>query len=196
MGGGAQGSDSSSRPLTAAERTEIFQAGLSNITNNTGLFNNLAYQAPEYVSAGDAKTLTNGDYDALQSALLKGTTAGLDYSKNKDVNNVNNDAAKRGIWSSGLAMQGINDVNNAYSSAYEKAGANATQQRYNLQSNELNNLNNYNQTSAAAENSAKMENANRNYNSSWAPYQYLMSLYNGTGGQVSSGSSSGFNFNI
>jgi len=56
MGGGAQGSDSSSRPLTAAERTEIFQAGLSDITNNTGLFNNLAYRAPEYVSAGDVKT--------------------------------------------------------------------------------------------------------------------------------------------
>lgn len=206
MGGGASGSDSKSKPLTAAQRTELFKGGLANIasasdavvSNGKGGYtlNVPSYEAPNYVSAGDAKTLTDGDYAALQDSLLKGTTAGLDYAKAKDVTNSDANAAKRGIWSSGLAMQAQNDINNAYSSAYEKAGADATSQRYSLQANELNNLNNYNQTSAAAENANAMENANRAYNSAWQPANYLRDLYNQTGGTISSGSSSGFNFNI
>ena len=155
------------------------------------------YQSPTYTDPGAAKTLTAGDYDKLQADVLAGTTAGLDYSKGKDTEAANRDFAKRGMWSSGLATNAlINQVDAAYAPQYEKAGADATSQRYALQSGELQGLNNYALAQSAEKNTVDQQNAQNVYNSQWAPANYLKDIYNQSGGTISSGGGSGMNVAI
>jgi hypothetical protein len=163
---------------------------------NSYALNGPDYTAPAYADPGAAKTLTGGDYEKLYNDVYGGSIAGLDYAKNKDYLGVNNDAAKRGIWSSGLAMQGENDVNNAYAPAYAKAGGDATSLVMGLKSGELKNLNDYALSDSAQKNSMNMENAMREYNAGWQPANYLKDIWNGSGGTVSSGSGGGWQFSI
>ena len=95
-----------------------------------------SYSNPQTYDPGEAKTLTGGDYNRLQNDILSGTTAGIDRAKYLDLQNTDSSAAKRGIWSSGLALKAANDVAERYAPQYAQAGANATQQRYALQSGE------------------------------------------------------------
>ncbi len=189
MGGNT--SQSTSTPLNAKQRAALYQQSIAS------LFQNQATSASQYLpgeyqpaatTAGTPNTLTGQDYDTLQADTLAGSTAGLDYAKNLDTQNVNNDAAERGIWSSGLAMQGEKDVDAAYAPQYEKAGADATSLRYNLQSGENQNLNQYQLANTALANTQ----AQQQYESQWRPADYLAGLWNGTGGITSSGSSSGW----
>jgi hypothetical protein len=163
---------------------------------NTYSLNSPEYTAPDYADPGAAQTLTGGDYDKLQADVLKGSLAGLDYSKNVATQGVNRDAAKRGIWSSGLAMQGEKDVENAYAPSYAKAGGDATSLVMGLKSGELKNLNDYALSNSGMKNSFGMENANRTYNAAWQPANFLKDAWNGTQGTISSGSGGGWNFSI
>lgn len=130
-----------------------------------GTYNSAAYVDPgtaktaAYTDPGAAKTLTGGDYNALQDSLTKGYTAPLDAAKTTDIRNYNDSAAKRGVWSSGLALQGENDINKAYAPQYESAGAQATNKRYDLQSGENQNLNQYGLSTALMENASNQSNA-------------------------------------
>lgn len=213
---GSQGSTSNSTPLTGQQRAEAYQYGIGNIfgggfmgkddymRSNPGategdyqryiaaMSNNARDAMPtEYrplANAGAAKVLTNGDYDKLQADVLRGNTAGLDYAKGMDLRNADNDASKRGIWSSGLVLQMKKDIDNAYSPAYAKAGGDATTQRYALESQDL-----------AAQNARDMQNkafdadqGKQQYESKWRPADYLAGVWNGTGGVVSSGNSGGW----
>ncbi|MBW4053984.1 MAG: hypothetical protein HIU83_01005 [Proteobacteria bacterium] len=129
------------------------------------------YQTPQYQSGG-----------AFQAG---GYTQGLDYAKGKDMQALDNNLAKRGLWSSGLALQAANDTNAAYSGAYEKAGADqATAQ------------NAYNQAGAQAANNFNVTNANNSYQAGWKPLEYLQGLWNNTGGQTSGSSSFGQSINV
>ena len=129
------------------------------------------YQTPQYQSGG-----------AFQAG---GYTQGLDYAKGKDMQALDNNLAKRGIWSSGLALQAANDTNAAYSGAYEKAGADqATAQ------------NAYNLAGAESANNFNVTNANNSYQAGWQPLQYLAGLWNGTSGQTSGSSSFGQSISI
>lgn len=217
MAGGSQSSSSNSRPLTAAERYSALAgalgalsgqnpefAGDGSVSNADAIINAASkgimglgsYTNPKTYDPGEARTLTNGDYNKLQSDLLAGNTAGLDRAKSLDLQNTDNAAAKRGIWSSGLALKAANDVSERYAPQYAAAGANATQQRYNLQSGENQAANTYAANRSQLLANQAQANAQAQYNAKWAPYNFLKDTYNGTGGTISSGSSSGWNFNI
>lgn len=198
-GGGGESKSSNqseSKVLTAEERSALYNGALRDISStNLGV---AGYKAPEYTGSGTAKTLTNGDYEQLQSALQSGYTSGLDYAKGKDLAATESNSAKRGIWSSGLAEQAVNDVNSSYAPQYAKAGADATNTRYNLQNNENQAVNSYNQTEANKANTFNLTNAESQYTSNWQPLEYLKSLWSGTGGSnsSSSGNSSSWNANM
>jgi len=191
MQGGGTSGGSSTTPLSGAQRANLYKSALSvfaktnpEMFNKNGTINAPEYQAPEY----SGQRLSQGDYEKLQTDMLKGNTAGLDYAKNIDMRYVNDDAAKRGVWSSGLAMQGEKDISNAYAPSYAKAGGDATAARYAAEQSD-------NQFDSGQRNSFEMENANRLYNSEWAPANYLKDVYNGTQGTISGGGG-GWNFSI
>lgn len=175
LGGNTSNSNQQSRSLTAGERQSIYNQAMSNI--NTPGAN--AYVAPTQ------KTLSRGDYGALQQSLTDGYTAPLDYAKGKDIQNFNNSAGAKGIWSSGLAVKGENDINQGYAGQYAKAGADATAKRYDLQSAEN-----------SQGNAMGLETALQRYNAAWRPADFRSGVWNGTGGTVSSGGSSSMGFSI
>ena len=216
LGGGSQSSSNTSRPLNAAERYSALAGALGALSGKNPKFSggevsnadeiiNAAskklmglgsYDAPQTYDPGAAKTLTNGDYNKLQSDLLAGNTAGLDRAKSLDLQNTDSAAAKRGIWSSGLAMKAANDVSERYAPQYAAAGANATQQRYNLQSGDNQAANTYAANRSQLMAQQAQANSQNQYNAKWAPYNFLKDTYNGTGGTISNGSSSGWNANF
>lgn len=235
MGGGANSSSSTSRPLTTAERFGNFAGSLASLsatavrpefdkagniinpedvvnTGRAGIGELSAYNTPDYFKAqivdpGNAKRLAGGDYDKLEQSLLTSRLEPLQYAVNKAITGVDEDAAKRGVWSSGLALQGKSDVlskvapelraiagDASAARLLAEQGDNNTENSYNL--NRAQGLNQGAQFDSAQRNSFEMENANRRYNAGWAPANYLAGVYNGTGGQVSNGSGGGWNFNI
>lgn len=212
IGGNSGGGNQSSRPLNAAERSALYETSIKNLaqtspdyfTQSTGADGNTTYginapkySAPSYVDPGTAQTISNGDYNKLQSDLTDGYTAPLDYAKAKDTQNMNDSMAARGLWSSGLADKAIlNNVDAVYAPQYAKAGADATNARYGLQSAENQMLNNYNTQNSGAQNTFNLQNATATDSSNWAPLNYLQGLWNGTGGTISNGSQSNFGFSI
>lgn len=195
MGGIAgqyQNSQSSSAPLDPLSRAITFQYGNNAIQNAAANMNAPQYTSSGYVDPGAFKALQNGDYEALQESLLKGSTAALDRQKMLDSQNVDSDLAKRGIYSSGLAVRAQGDNNERYAPSYAQAAANAVNQRYAMQQSDLNNYNQYNLATAGARNTWNANDAAQKYQSAWAPLNYLTGLWNGTGGQVSKNSSVGY----
>jgi len=187
MGGGSNSQSSSSRPLTGPERANVYNWGLDSIVGQHGLPYKGREEYQPYIryDAVKPQTLTDGDYDKLQSDMLSGYVSGIDRAKAVDSERLDADLAKRGIWSSGLAVRAQNDLTERYAPQYTAAGGQATQARYGLQSQELGNVNMMNASEA-----------DKVYQSKWRPAEYLSGLWNGTGGAVSSGSGSGWNFSI
>lgn len=173
MSFGGGGSGSSSQPLTGDQRADILNKGVAAISQNLNALPFGGYTSPTYQPG-----MVAGDYNTMQQQLLKGGEAGLDYAKGKDLEAYNNDAAKRGIWSSGLALRGENDINAAYAPQYAAAGATAAGQAANLS-----------QQNSAAQNAFNQANAQNQYNASWAPLNYLQGIFNQTGGTISNSSS-------
>lgn len=191
MGGG--GSKNESKPLSANQRANIYNKALERIGSTlssdfSGYFS--SYQPPEYASPGEARTLSGGDYDALQQSIYDSATAGLSAFEERERERVNQDAADRGIWSSGLAMQAQDDVTDTLAQYYKQAGADAATQRYQLQSQELEGLNNYNLQESSQQNSFNQGNASSEYESQWRPLDYLAGIFAQGSGTISSGSSS------
>ena len=186
MGGGSNSQSSSSRPLTGPERANIFNWGMDAIAGSSqGIPYKGAVSPYEGYTAVAPQTLTGGDYNRLQDDVLSGYTAGIDRAKAIDSERLDADLAKRGIWSSGLAVRAQNDLTERYAPQYTAAGGQATQARYGLQSQEL-----------GAANMMNASEADKVYQSKWRPAEYLAGLWNGTGGAMSSGSGSGWNFSI
>jgi hypothetical protein len=216
MGGGSNSSQSSSRPLTPGERLGAFAGGLAPLSGVSPAFDNegritnydaitaganqrldgMKYNSPEYTSAGGPRTLGDGDYDRLEQSMLTSRTEPLKYALSQAQSGVNDDAAKRGVWSSGLAMRSENDLAARFAPQLRAAAADASTARYAAEAGDNSAVNQFNLTEAAAKNAYDMENANRRYSSQWAPANYLAGIYNGTGGAVSSGSGGGWNFSI
>lgn len=191
MSFGGGGSSQTSKPLTGAERSEIYQAGMGNISGSMkdNTLNMPGYNAPSFASAATPLSMSPGDYQAMQKSLLEGGTAGLDYAKQKDLERFNESAAKRGIWSSGLAEQGETDIKTGYAPQYAAAGATAAGQAAGLQSQQNQSLNTLAAQEAAARNAFAQSNAQNLYQSQWQPLNYLKDIYNQSGGTISSGSS-------
>lgn len=227
MSGGSQGG-TSSKPLTGAERADAYNHGINSIGNTT-MFNQPYYQydAPDYVQsniydpgnasqaaytggkiydAGNAKQMANGDYDRLEQSIVQSRTAPLLAAYGIQSQRLDSDLAKRGIYSSGAATQAQNDLTTSFLPQLTQAGADAAAQRYGMQQQDLNSMNQYNlaragqltsagQTESQQANSFNMENANRNMASAWKPAEFGLGLYNNTGGTISSGGG-GWNFMI
>lgn len=158
--------------------------GMSNAGRSRYMFDAPTYDSQSYVGAGDMRTLTGGDYDALQKALVERSSAPLQRAEMLQRQGVDQSAADRGIWSSGLAMEAQNQLTEALAPQYASIGAGATAQRYAMQSAEQQALNQAAINDAAQRNAFNTEQAAQNYASDWAPLQYLQQLYAQTGGQV------------
>lgn len=192
---GAGSSGQSSQPLNAQQRGDIFTGGVANIAQTApGMFNanqsigadgtpstQYTMNAPAFQNPNYKQGMTTGDYSQMQQQMLKGGEAGLDYQLGNAEKNLNNDAAKRGVWSSGLVQQADKDLQAGFAPQYAAAGATAAGQAAQLS-----------QSGAAAENAFNQTNAQNTYNSQWAPLNYLQGIYNQTGGAISNGSSDNF----
>lgn len=174
MGLNAGGGSSAQRSgqMSAGQRQAIYNQAMANVKLPGGD----AYDAPEQ------KMLTGGDYDNLQGSLVQGYTAPLDYAKGRDIEMFNNSAGAKGIWSTGLALKGEQDINSGYAPQYAKAGADATNKRYDLQT-----------TENAAGNAMNLETALQKYNATWRPQDYKAGVFSQTGGGTSTGRAENFN---
>jgi hypothetical protein len=158
------------RTITGYNETPIYE------DTNTLNTDALGYDAPEY------QALEGGDYDALERNIITSRTAPLDEAWRKSRETINQDAADRGLWSSGVPIKNEQDFYaQNFIPAYQQAGADAAVQRYGMQQQDLQNRN-----------SANMENAQREYEAPWRFLDYGQGLYNQTGGVLSSGGSSGW----
>jgi hypothetical protein len=211
MSGGSSGG-TTSKPLTGPERAQAYDYGMKSIGSTT-MFNQPYYQydSPDYVQSniydpGNASQMAGGDYDRLEQSIVQSRTAPLLAAYGTQSQRLDSDLAKRGIWSSGAATQAQNDLTTSFLPQLTQAGADAATQRYGMQQQDLNNMNQYNlaragqltsagQTESQQANSFNMENANRNMASAWKPAEFGLGLYNNTGGTVSGGGG-GWNFMI
>ena len=173
LSGGKQKSSSSTTMLTPQEQESYYNRALQNIGSSLPQD---VYAAPEQ------QTLTGGDYTKLQDDTFKGFTAGLDHSKAQDLENFNNSAGSKGIWSSGLALKGEQDINEGYNPAYAAAGADATQATMGAKQNELAQGNQMSMTNAALLDASK-----------WKKADFLSNLW--TAGKGSNSQSSGSSWN-
>jgi hypothetical protein len=214
MGGGAQSSKGKARPLNAKERSQIFDAAMYNVSRGVGAIDPTMsrdewakagrpnpeyaqYESPDYVDPGEARTINGGDYDRLEQALYDKQATGLDNLWGRRRQEVDQSMADRGLWSSGMGEQTASKMfSEEFAPQYRMAQSDATAQRYGLQQNEQNALNQYALSSAQLANAAKSDNALKEYESKWRPFDYAAQLWSGTSGQKSNQSSSGFNFSL
>ena len=193
MGGGSTSSTSQSQPLTADQRSAIFQGAMQNLSQTN----------PSYITGTggtpgtpDAYSLTGPQYAAptyqspgtpedLQQQMAAGYDARTQYQQDQADKTLNSNLASRGIWSSGLAQQAQQASDDSFKAQYAQNGANSANAAANL-----------NQQNANAQNTFNLANAGQVNQSNWAPLNYLAGIWNGTGGQTSSGESSGFNFSL
>lgn len=178
--GGGESSKNTSRPLNAKERKDVFNTGTSLIKNNAGWLSGseMQYQAPEM------QRLSGGDYDALQQSLYGAQESALDTQWARRKEDITQDMADRGLYASGIGTQAENEVfADTFAPAYQQAAAGAAAQRYGMES----------QDNSMA-NQMAISNAGQDFASQWAPYEYLMGMYNQTGGTITNQKSSGWSF--
>lgn len=194
MGSGSSGS-SSSKPLTGAQRSDIFRYGMRDISGaaSNPMFN-INYNQPVYQAPGQFQGLSGGDYDALQQSIYQGETAGLKQYENEARENVDQSLSNRGIWSSGIAQAAQNDLTDSLADNYQRAGANSVAQRYRMQQQDLMAQNAYNQGNSQFLNQFNLQGAGQEYASQWAPLEYLQGLYNQTGGVIQNQKERGWGF--
>lgn len=225
MGGGSQSGSNESRPLTAGERSALYNMGVSSISGTTdnNIFSGTGYQSPDFVSGdntagfvnpGESNRFNDGDYDALQQSVFDRSTAGLREFETDERGRIDDSLAKRGLYSSGVAERAQLELSDNLGDSWQRAGAEAVSARYGLQqadnrADEQFRLassgleNQTNQVNAglglqtdSLENQFNVNNASAQSDSAWRPLDYLQGLYNQTGGTISSGSSSGWNFGL
>lgn len=180
---GSQGSSSSSRPLTAAERSESYLSGRSQISNDPGNYG-AAYVAPLIERRDNPERLSQGDWEKLQAGLE------APIARQQQLALKENDQAMsdRGIFTSLNAIRSNDSTRETFAPQFAAAGATATQ----MKAEDINRTNNLLAADTAAVNAANMENANRRYESGWRPADYKAGLWNGTGGVISGGSAGGW----
>lgn len=118
--------------------------------NDKWVLANPTTAAPEKVDwqkqgmAGDFRSLNDGDWEALQKSIYDSSTAGLARQEELARAGSNQSMSNRGIWSSGIAERAQNDITGQLGAAYQQAGANAANTRYQLQNSDNQAYNSYN----------------------------------------------------
>ena len=195
MGNYATPQPTESQPGAAGKLKAQIQQGQPGIVGSPRL-NIPQYQAPEFTASGAPQSLSGGDYNRLEQSIVDSRWAPLQRYETQQRERTDEDLNKRGIWSSGLATQAQGDVTEQFAPQYAAAGAEAAAQRYGLQAQEQQFMNQLNMQEANRRTEFDQTQADQQYASQWAPLEYLMGLYNQTGGAISSGKSGGFNFAI
>ena len=151
------------------------------------------YRTPGYVYTGAPRTMSGGDYNRLEDSIVSSRWAPLQRYESQVRDRTDEDLNRRGIWSSGVATQAQNDITEQFLPQYTAAGAEAAAQRYGMQSQEQQFLNQLTAQEADRETAYRQAEAQQQFASQWAPLEYLMGLYNQTGGAISSGKTNQFN---
>jgi hypothetical protein len=173
---GSNDATSQSKPVSAAERAQTYKAGIANLQDSQNALPWASYQAPGYES------LSGGDYDKLQQSILDSRMSPINQAMQSRFKDLDQSMADRGLYTSGLPDQAKQKMYvQDFQPAIVQAGADAATQRYGMEATDL-----------QGKNAAAMENAQRGYDSSWRPQEYLQGLWNGTGGIVSNSTSSGW----
>lgn len=197
---------SDSRPLSSWERQALYSAAQSNLfeylpgmSKERETVKNPLYRAgtydygPEYIEQDSyaydpeegqfqaPEYQGFGDYDQLEENILSSRYAPIDRARDMAREDFNQSASDRGIWSSGLALEGEMDIDERFAPQYSAAGADAAVQRYGMEAQDLAQQNQYGLSAADME-----------YQSRWRPADYLSGIWNQTGGTISSGSSGGW----
>lgn len=176
VGENKSNSTDSSRPLTAGERAAIFESAYSYMNPYTSA----KYNAPTY------QGLSGGDYNQLENALMESKAAGINRAWDLEKDSINQEAADRGIWDSGIPLQTMQKrYEEAYIPQFTQAANEATAQRYGLQSEDLKGANAFNMTNAGSE-----------FDAAWRPADYWAGIYNQTNGTISNGESKSKGWNI
>lgn len=174
--------ESTSNQMTAAEREKVFQGGKTAlnpyleqgqaVSANTAYtdpgayieptaFNNAQYSgAGQYQQAAPTQTLSGGDYDALESSILQSRLSPIQQQIAQRSKDINQSMADRGLYASGLPDQQMNkEMTSTFMPAINQAAAEASNQRYGLQSGENQMVNQANQMNAAGANAFRQANA-------------------------------------
>lgn len=192
---GDNSTSSTSVPLTAEQRTALFTNARSLLGSSSagGVPEGNAYESAGYIPYGEPQSLSGQDYNALEDSIRQSKYAGIDRAWDRRKQDINQDAADRGIWSSGVPTQVMqNEFESSFAPQYASAASDAATQRYNLQSGEDQMLNNYRMQQGNAQNAYNQTEAQRVYESKWRPADYWSGVYNGTGGAVSSSTGGGW----
>lgn len=182
-------------------RTPIYETGTGTYDTGKMQFGDTLMNVPEFdrrdfAGGGEARTLSGGDYDALQESLYGSATSGLSRFEEGERERIDQDLGDRGIYSSGAAVQAQGDLTESLGDVYGRAGTDAATQRYLMQLQEQQTLNQRDLQAAQMENVYGLQAAEQDYGAQWAPLDYLAGLWGQTGGTKSSGGSSGFGASI
>lgn len=94
--------------------------------------------------AGAAERMGGGDYGRLEQSIIQSRMAPLEAAYATQTSKLDSDLAKRGIYSSGAAVQAQNDLTSSFLPQITQAGADAAAQRYALQQADIAAANQYN----------------------------------------------------
>lgn len=198
LGGGK--SKSKSTVQNAAQRRAIFEGGLSDIAKATGqsLVNGQLsmpeYQGQGYVNPGQVSRLAGGDYDRLENSIREAQWAPIDALKTRRFADIDQSVADRGLYASGISDDTKQQIfTTDFLPAYQQAATQAVATRYGLEQSDNQAANTFNLASSGAENAFNLQDAAARNQAAWTPYEYLLNLYNQTGG--SNTKSSGWNVN-
>jgi hypothetical protein len=222
---GSNDSRSESQPLDPWTRERTYKMGRDNITKSKTVLGDTGYASPAFAKAGaysaaegadpgEARLMEGGDYDRLEESIAQSRLAPLRRFETLERERVDQDAANRGIWSSGLAMEAQGDLSERLAADYAAAGAEAATQRYGMQQQDNSMWNSWAQANAdrAQQNTQfnsqgqnawdqwdtqalrdyNQTQADKGYEAKWRPLDYLQGLWNQTGGTVSSSSGGGW----
>lgn len=96
-----------------------------------------------FVDPGKAQQLSGGNYDALQAAIFDPQARDIAERQGLASQAVNEDLARRGIFTSGAGVQASNDVAKEFERQRQDAASNAAALRYNLQAGDVAQANQY-----------------------------------------------------
>lgn len=186
---GSNSTSSNSTPLSAEQRQGIYRTAMSELGGS--LFDT-GYKSPGYTDSGPARSLSDGDYNRFEQRVLDSRLAPLKQYEMQAREQADADLNKRGLFKSGIGVRTQNDITDKFADNYQQAGADAATQRYAMEQQDLNAMNQYGLARSAAANQFYSTEADRQYQAKWRPADYLAGVWNGTGGVVSSSSGGGW----
>jgi hypothetical protein len=154
------------------------------------------YQAPAFASAGTASRLSGGDYGRLENSIRESQWAPIEALKTQRFSDIDQEMADRGLYTSGVGADTKESIfARDFLPAYTQSANQAVATRYGLEQADNTAANAFNLQNAGMTNQFNLQDSAGRNAAQWAPLEYLLGLYNQTGGTNSRGSSSSWNMN-